>query len=508
MRSRTCSWIPPGARPHPQHDRGPARLVHLAPAPVGRAHPGLLLRGLRRGACSTRRCCAAWPTSSRPRAPTPGTTGRPRRCCRRASPARSARGTAFRKETDILDVWFDSGSSHAAVLARRPDLHWPADVYLEGSDQHRGWFHSSLLIGVAHARRARPTSTWSPTASRSTRRAGRCRRAWATSSTPQKVIDQLRRRGRCACGSAWSTTARTCRVSDEMFKQVAEAYRKLRNTCRYLLSNLYDFDPARDAVAEADLDELDRYALARHRQLAAPRAAGLRRLRVPRRLPPARAVLRGGPVVLLPGRAEGPALLRAAGRPRGAARRRRCCTRIAPRPGRADGARAALHRRRGVAAHPRPRRRVGAHRRSSPSPEAADEAVLSRWAALLEVRGGGHEGARGGARGQAHRLQPGGARSRSRRRRRRSRPLRALRGAGARLPRQPGQPVHRQPGDPDRAKGRVSVRGRARATGGKCERCWTYSENVGTGCGALRAYASVARRSWRRAVRARAPGRR
>ena len=88
------------------------------------------------------------------RAPTPGTSATPPRSCRPASRATKCGGTAFTRERDILDVWFDSGSSHEAVLARRAELTWPADLYLEGTDQYRGWFQSSLLIGVGTRDRA------------------------------------------------------------------------------------------------------------------------------------------------------------------------------------------------------------------------------------------------------------------------------------------------------------------------------------------------------------------
>jgi isoleucyl-tRNA synthetase len=175
-------------------------------------------------------------------------------------------GGAFRKETDILDVWFDSGSSHAAVLSRE-GLGWPADVYLEGSDQHRGWFHSSLLIGMgAHdAPPYRQVVTHGFTVDPSGRKMSK---SLGNVIEPQKVWDkygaEVLRLWVCMVDYREDMP-----VSDAMFQQVAEAYRKLRNTCRYLLSNLYDFDPARDAVPEADLDELDRYALARHRQVVA-----------------------------------------------------------------------------------------------------------------------------------------------------------------------------------------------------------------------------------------------
>jgi len=174
-------------------------------------------------------------------------------------------GRCFTKEKDILDVWFDSGSSHAAVLGRRPDLPWPADVYLEGSDQHRGWFHSSLLIGVGTRGAApyRQVVTHGFTVDADGRKISK---SLGNDVDTRKLIathgaEILR---------LWTVMVdyrEDMRFSDEMLKRVSEAYRKVRNTCRYLLSNLYDFDPAAHAVPEVDLEEIDRYALARHRQL-------------------------------------------------------------------------------------------------------------------------------------------------------------------------------------------------------------------------------------------------
>jgi isoleucyl-tRNA synthetase len=171
---------------------------------------------------------------------------------------------AFEKERDILDVWFDSGSSHAAVLGRRSDLPWPADVYLEGSDQHRGWFHSSLLIGVGTRGTApyREVITHGFTIDAAGRKISK---SLGNDVDTGKLI---------ATYGAEILRLWTCMVdyredmafSDEMIKRVAESYRKVRNTCRYLLSNLYDFDPARDGVAEAQLPEIDAYALAYHRR--------------------------------------------------------------------------------------------------------------------------------------------------------------------------------------------------------------------------------------------------
>jgi isoleucyl-tRNA synthetase len=171
----------------------------------------------------------------------------------------------FRKETDILDVWFDSGSSHAAVLGKRPDLPWPADVYLEGSDQHRGWFHSSLLIGVATRGRA-PYDTVVTHGFTVDAEGKKISKSLGNDVDTQKLINGYG----AEVLRMWTIMVdyrEDMRISDDMIKRVAEAYRKLRNTLRYLLSNLYDFDPARDGVAEAALDELDRYALQRHRQV-------------------------------------------------------------------------------------------------------------------------------------------------------------------------------------------------------------------------------------------------
>jgi isoleucyl-tRNA synthetase len=174
-------------------------------------------------------------------------------------------GTSFAKEKDILDVWFDSGSSQAAVLARRPDLGWPADVYLEGSDQHRGWFHSSLLIGVATRGEApyRQVITHGFTVDAQGRKISK---SVGNDVDTQKLIGTYG----AEILRLWTVMVdyrEDMRYSEEMLQRVAEAYRKIRNTCRYLLSNLYDFDPERDTVDEGTLPELDRYALGRHRQV-------------------------------------------------------------------------------------------------------------------------------------------------------------------------------------------------------------------------------------------------
>jgi isoleucyl-tRNA synthetase len=174
----------------------------------------------------------------------------------------SCGGTEFERERDILDVWFDSGSSHEAVLPFRPELKWPADLYLEGSDQHRGWFQSSLLVGLGT--RGRPPYEEVLTHGFIVAEDGRkMSKSLGNSIEPQDIIkdsgaDILR------LWVAMSDYTQEVRLSKEILARAVEAYRKIRNTCRYLLANLYDFHPASDRVAPRELQEVDRYALARY----------------------------------------------------------------------------------------------------------------------------------------------------------------------------------------------------------------------------------------------------
>ncbi len=175
-------------------------------------------------------------------------------------------GTAFERERDILDVWFDSGSSHEAVLARAQDLGWPADLYLEGSDQHRGWFQSSLLVALAT--RGRPPFRQVLTHGFLIDLEGRkMSKSLGNVITPQDVIQE----SGAEIVRLWvGTTEFTeeLRVSKEILTRVIDVYRKLRNTCRILVANLYDFDPASDMVPLDRLDAVDRYALARYAEAA------------------------------------------------------------------------------------------------------------------------------------------------------------------------------------------------------------------------------------------------
>jgi isoleucyl-tRNA synthetase len=178
----------------------------------------------------------------------------------------SCGGTSFERERDILDVWFDSGSSHEAVLARHAELGWPADMYLEGSDQHRGWFQSSLLVALAT--RERPPFRTVLTHGFLIDLEGRkMSKSVGNAISPQDVIKEsgaeiLR------LWVAMSDYSEELRVSKEILTRVVDAYRKLRNTVRILAANLYDFNPATDLVPVAELDDIDRYALGRYAEVA------------------------------------------------------------------------------------------------------------------------------------------------------------------------------------------------------------------------------------------------
>ena len=175
-------------------------------------------------------------------------------------------GTSFEREMNILDVWFDSGSSHEAVLSVRPELTWPADMYLEGGDQHRGWFQSSLLVGLGT--RGRPPFREVLTHGFLINTDGtKMSKSLGNTILPADVIkesgaDILR------LWVAMSDYREEIRVSREILARVVEAYRKIRNTLRYLVANLYDFDPAADRVDRGQLEEVDRYILARYADVA------------------------------------------------------------------------------------------------------------------------------------------------------------------------------------------------------------------------------------------------
>lgn len=168
-------------------------------------------------------------------------------------------GTEFAKETDTMDVWFDSGSSNGAVMAARDDLTFPADLYLEGNDQYRGWFQSSLLVSVANYGVA----------------------PYRNVLTHGMVIDEERRKMSKSLGNgmdpleiiktngadilrmwiASSDYKSDIKISKDIIAQLSEGYRKIRNTARYIIGNISDFNPDANSVSYADMTELDKWAL-------------------------------------------------------------------------------------------------------------------------------------------------------------------------------------------------------------------------------------------------------
>lgn len=167
----------------------------------------------------------------------------------------------FRKETDIMDVWFDSGSSHAAVLKTREELQWPADLYLEGSDQYRGWFNSSLITAVA----AEGSAPYRGILSHGFTLDGEGRKmskSLGNTIDPAKVCNTLG----ADILRLWVSSVdyqADVRISDAILAQISEVYRKIRNTLRFFLGNLAGFDESTDRVPYERMNELDRFALIR-----------------------------------------------------------------------------------------------------------------------------------------------------------------------------------------------------------------------------------------------------
>ena len=175
-------------------------------------------------------------------------------------------GATFERENNILDVWFDSGSSHEAVLPFRPELTWPADLYLEGSDQHRGWFQSSLLIGLG-TRGAPPFRAVLTHGFFVDEEGRKMSKSLGNTIEPQEIIAK----SGAEIIRLWVAMVdyrEEIRIGKEILARVVEAYRKLRNTVRILAANLFDFDPSRDLVATSALEPVDRYILSRYATLA------------------------------------------------------------------------------------------------------------------------------------------------------------------------------------------------------------------------------------------------
>lgn len=177
----------------------------------------------------------------------------------------ACKGTEFKKETDIIDVWFDSGVSHQAVLRQRPELQFPADLYLEGSDQHRGWFQSALTTAMA----LEGQGSFKSVLTHGFVMDGQGKKMSKSAGnvvTPQEVMKvfgaDVLRLWVASCDYQFDV-----RLSNEILKQLVDTYRKLRNTFRYLLSNLYDFDHSKHQVPFAKMHPLDRWAMVKTDQL-------------------------------------------------------------------------------------------------------------------------------------------------------------------------------------------------------------------------------------------------
>ncbi|RLK63653.1 isoleucine--tRNA ligase [Atopobacter sp. AH10] len=171
----------------------------------------------------------------------------------------------FTKENDIMDVWFDSGSSYAGVLEERDNLSFPADLYLEGSDQYRGWFNSSLTTSVA----VHGCAPYKAVLSQGFVNDGQGRKMSKSVGNVISPDTVMKQRGAdiIRLWTAQVDYTGDVRISDEILDQVAEGYRKIRNTFRFMLANTTDFEPSQDRVKEADLRPVDRYMMARLRQV-------------------------------------------------------------------------------------------------------------------------------------------------------------------------------------------------------------------------------------------------
>lgn len=180
--------------------------------------------------------------------------------------------TEFTQEHDIMDVWFDSGCSHAAVADQRPELHWPADMYLEGADQYRGWFQSSLLTSVAWRGQA-PYKTVVTHGWVVDGEGRKMSKSLGNGIDPSEIVEKygadiLR------LWVASSDYHADIRISHEILKQLSDAYRKIRNTARFILGNLSDFNPDTDMVPLDKMEPIDRWALHRFNELIAQTEKG------------------------------------------------------------------------------------------------------------------------------------------------------------------------------------------------------------------------------------------
>ena len=309
----------------------------------------------------------------------------------------------WEKVEDILDVWFDSGSTHAFVLETRPDLAWPASLYLEGSDQHRGWFQSSLLEACGTRGRApfEAVLTHGFVVDEDGRKMSK---SMGNVVAPQDVI----RQSGAEILRLWAMSsdyAEDLRIGQDIIKANVESYRKLRNTLRFMLGNLAHYQPSL-AVGFSEMPELERYMLARLAELDVDRHRRLQRVRLQARVPCAVQFLRQRSLRLLFRHPQGRALLRSLRQRRAALRahRARHCVRRADR---VACAHARLHHGGGVA-EPLPwRNRFGALKAVPRDPLQLERRGACRE--MAEGAGGpprGHRRARDRAQVWPHRLKP------------------------------------------------------------------------------------------------------
>ena len=298
-----------GRKSHRRHGGIAARLGHLAPAQLGRAAAGFLFRR-RRGDSRTRNGFASWPISSRSAARTSGSSSTTPR-----SRASSACRKARRHRNDTIDVWIDSAASRTRrFCATHPELRDPADMYLEATDQHRGWFQSSLMTSVALHDRA-PYKT--------------CvthgfvvdvdGKKISKSSTYNKPMDAGHFVGRHGADLVrlWVSSINytdDVPFSEEMFTRLGDTYRRIRNTLRILLGNLHDFESARAGKQDStEFTLVDRWILDRLAAGDRGMPRGLCGLRIPQGLSHAQSILRGRPEQPLHRYHQGPDVLRRAG---------------------------------------------------------------------------------------------------------------------------------------------------------------------------------------------------
>jgi isoleucyl-tRNA synthetase len=171
----------------------------------------------------------------------------------------SCKSSDFRKETDILDVWFESGSSHLAVLENNSHLRWPSDIYLEGTDQHRGWFNTSLIVSMAS--RGIPPYGWVLTNGWTLDSQGKAMHKLEGNVVSPLDIIETKGADLLRLWVSSNDIKNDVRFSEDTLNQVAETYRRIRNTCRFLLGNIFDYDNSVERIEYEDLIEIDRFAL-------------------------------------------------------------------------------------------------------------------------------------------------------------------------------------------------------------------------------------------------------